>query len=180
MIFKILIHLCYSFICVVRDLRVSSGESAEGTFWGADNMSQLERNLKILGVTMLVGALFDWAIAALVFFRPGQVATFLGMSISGDLMTFRLCGLLLAILPLFYIMAFIDTKRNVAIVAATIVGRVGLGVFFVVHVLFLAAPRPWLAVGLINLGFAAVHLIFFKLSDFDFWPILCRAGNPPL
>ena len=143
-------------------------------------MSPLERNLKILGITMLVGALFDWATATLALFWPGQVAALLGMSIPGDPMIFRLCGLLLAIPALFYIMAFIDTKRNVAIVAATIVGRAGLGVFFVVHELFLAAPRSWLVIGLINLGFAVVHLIFFKMSDFDFWPILRRAGNPPL
>ena len=143
-------------------------------------MSQLERNLKILGITMLLGALFDWTTAALIMFLPGPVAVFLGMPSPSDPMIFRLCGLLLAIPGLFYVMAFVDTKRNVAIVAATIVGRASLGVFFVVYVLFLAVPRPWLVIGLINLGFAAVHLIFFKMSDFDFWPILRRAGNPPL
>ena len=143
-------------------------------------MSQLERNLKILGITMLVGALFDWATATLALFWPGQVAALLGMSIPGDPMIFRLCGLLLAIPALFYVMAFIDTKRNVAIVATTIIGRACLGIFFASQVLFMNAPYSWLVIGLINLGFAAVHLIFFKMSDFDFWPILRRAGNPPL
>jgi len=143
-------------------------------------MNHLERNLKILGITMLLGAILDWAVAALVFFLPGQVATFLGAFISGDPMILRLCGLLLAIPALFYLMAFVDTKRNVVIVAVAIVVRACLGAFFVVHVLFLAAPDSWLAIGLLNLGFAAIHFIFFKLSDFDFWPILRRAGNPPI
>ncbi|MCR4408544.1 MAG: hypothetical protein NUW24_16755 [Anaerolineae bacterium] len=140
-------------------------------------MNQLERNLKILGMTMLLGAIFDWATATLLLFLPTQTAAFLG--VSSDRLILRLCGLLLAIPALFYLMAFGDTKRNVAIVAAAIVVRACLGAFFVVHVLFLAAPSSWLAIGLLNLGFAAIHLTFFKLSDFDFWPILRRAGNPP-
>jgi hypothetical protein len=143
-------------------------------------MNQLERNLKVLGITMLLGAIFDWATAALVLFLPGQVAVLLGAPFSGDPLILRLCGLLLAIPALFYVMAFGDTKRNVIIVTVAIVVRACVGAFFVVHVLFLAAPSSWLMIGLINLGFAAVHSIFFKLSDFDFWPILRRAGNPPL
>ncbi|MDY7041274.1 MAG: hypothetical protein SVX38_10475 [Chloroflexota bacterium] len=143
-------------------------------------MRRLERNLKILGITMLLGALFDWTTSAVVLVLPGPVASFLRMPGGGDKFTLRLCGLLVAILAFFYLMAIIDTKRNIAIVVATIVGRAGMGLFLVVNVLLLAAPRPWLLIGLINLGFAVAHLIFFKLSDFDFWPILRRAGNPPL
>lgn len=140
-------------------------------------MSQLERNLKVLGITMLLGAIFDWAMAAL-FLLSTQIATLLG--VSGDQLILRLCGILLATPALFYLMAFGDTKRNVVIVATAIVVRTCLGAFFIVHTLLLAAPGSWLAVGLLNLGFAASHLTFFKLSDFDFWPILRRAGNPPL
>lgn len=147
---------------------------------GADNMNQLERNLKVLGITMLLGAIFDWATAALVLFVPAQVATFLGVPISGEPVILRLCGLLLTIPALFYLVAFGDTKRNVVIVTVAIVVRACLGAFFTLHVLFQAASSSWLAIGLINFGFAAVHLVFFKLSDFDFWPILRRAGNPPL
>jgi hypothetical protein len=143
-------------------------------------MSQLERNLKVLGFTMLLGALFDWVTAALVLFLPNPAAALLGMSGPDNQMISRLCGLLLAIPALFYIIAFVDTKRNVAIVAMAIIGRAGLGMFFITHEWFLTAPLSWLVIGLINLGFAAVHLVFFKMSDFDFWPILRRAGNPPL
>ena len=141
-------------------------------------MSSLERNLRILGITMLLGAIFDWAMATWLLFLPAQTAAFLG--VSNDRLILHLCGLLLTIPALFYLMAFGDTKRNVIIVAMAIVVRACQGAFFVVHVLLLAAPGSWLAIGLLNLGFAAIHLTFFKLSDFDFWPILRRAGNPPL
>lgn len=143
-------------------------------------MSQLERNLKVLGITMLLGAIFDWVTATLIFFWPGQAGTFLGLPVSGNQMTLRLCGLLLAFPALFYLMAFGDTKRNVVIVTVATVVRACLGGFFLLHVLFRLASNVWLAIGLINVGFAATHLTFFKLSDFDFWPILRRAGNPPL
>ncbi|MBC7250639.1 MAG: hypothetical protein H5T62_10185 [Anaerolineae bacterium] len=146
---------------------------------GASIMNQLGRNLRTLRITMLLGIIFDWTIAILVLSLPVRTAALWGITDAGELEVWRLCGLLLAIPALFYIMTVIDIKRNVSIVAAAIVGRICLGAFLVAHVIFSAAPVSWLALGLGNLGFAAMHSIFFKLSDFDFWPILRRAGNPP-
>jgi hypothetical protein len=83
-------------------------------------------------------------------------------------------------LPCFCILAWLDTKRNIVIVTGAIIARVIYALFTVFLVLAIDAHPVWAILGGISLAWAVAHLVLLRLSDFSFWEILKRAGNPPV
>jgi hypothetical protein len=137
----------------------------------------LQQNLKRLGTTMLISSLYDVTLALLSLLFSSQIMSLMGLSPPQEQYCFW--PLTHLIFPSFCILAWMDTKRNIVIVAGAIIARVVYASFMFAAVL-LFRLHPILAVaGGISLLFAATHYVFLRLSDFEFWEVLRRAGNPP-
>ena len=146
--------------------------------WVGDSpYNMLDRYLKTMGLTMLVGALLDLVIAASAFFLAPQITAWLGLT-QPDV-TYYLLPLVHLIFPPFCILAWMDTKRNIAIVSGAILARVIYALFAFALVLLVRASWLWAIAGGISLLLAIVHYVFLRLSDFGFWEVFSRAGNPP-
>lgn len=137
----------------------------------------LERHLKQLGLTMLLFAIYDLLVALAGFFFSSSIIGWLGGGIARE--PFFFWALLHLILPCFCILAWMDTKRNIVIVAGAILARVVYGVAMLIYVLAFGAHMVWAVLGGISLFFALIHYVLLRLSDFGLWEVFRRAGNPP-
>ncbi len=137
----------------------------------------LEQNMKRLGATMLILSIYDLVVALFLLIWPQGVAGIFGCTDAAC--TFRPLALVHLTLPCFGLLAWMDPKRNIVIVTGAIIARIiyalALGIWIVTEQL----PLNILALGGISLVFAALHYYFLRRSDFGFWEILSRAGNPP-
>jgi len=111
-----------------------------------------------------------------LFLAP-QFAAWLGLA-QVDV-TYYLLPLIHFIFPPFCILAWMDTKRNVAVVTGAILARVIYALFTFAIVLLLRASWIWAIAGGISLFLAITHYVFLRLSDFGFWEVFSQAGNPP-
>ena len=135
------------------------------------------RNLRILGLTMLAGVIYDWAVGLPILFAPGFITRLFGFPFPTDLMYFRGGGMVFVTLPFFYLLAYANAKRHIAVVAAAIVVR-SLGfAFFVIHCLFLGEPPIFILFGLADLAFAVVHYYFLRRSGYGLRRTLLTAGE---
>ena len=137
----------------------------------------LDRNLKRLGLTMLIGAIYDTLLGLSGLLFPSLFAGWMGAS-GGDA-AFVSWPLVHLVLPCLCIFAWMDTKRNVVIVAGAIVARVIYALVTILAVAFLGARPVWAVLGGISAVLAVLHYALLRLSDFGFWEIVIRAGNPP-
>jgi len=96
-------------------------------------MEEKVRSLRILGLTMLAGAIYDWAVGLPILFAPGFITGLFGLPFPTDLMYFRGGGMVFVTLPFVYLLAYVNAERNIAVVPAAIVVR-SLGfAFFVIN-----------------------------------------------
>jgi O-antigen/teichoic acid export membrane protein len=146
--------------------------------WVGDSpYNMLDRNLKTMGLTMLVGAILDLIVALGTLLFAPQIAAWVGLEQADE--TFYLLTLVHLVFPPFCILAWMDTKRNVAIVTGAIVARTIYALFTFALVLLLGAAWIWAIAGGASLLLAVVHYVFLRRSDFGFWEVFSQAGNPP-
>ncbi len=130
----------------------------------------LELNLKRLGLTMLLFSIYDLLAALVMLVWPSLVQ-------AGAVGSFL--PLVHLIMPCFCVLAWMDPKRNIVIVTGAVMARAIYGLWLLGW-FFLFGQVWWFAVlGGISLVFALTHYILLRLSDFGFWEVLRRAGNPP-
>ena len=141
--------------------------------------SRLERNLRRLGATMLFGAITDLLIALVALVVPSWIAQFMGDDVTGASLSLQFWPLVHLVFPCFYIMAWMDPKRNVVIVACAIMSRVIYAVFMLAAGLGRGLGPAWLLDGGISLFLAVAHYVHLRRSDFGLWEVFIRAGNPP-
>jgi hypothetical protein len=139
----------------------------------------LERNLKRLGATMLLSAVYDLVLALVALIFPDWLMRVLGLYGPGDVFHFYLWPLVHLVFPCFCILAWMDIKRNVVIVTGAILARVLYALFMFVSVLVVDAHFVWAIWGGISLAWAVAHYVLLRMSDFGFWEVFSRAGNPP-
>lgn len=139
----------------------------------------LERNLKRLGGTMLASVIYDVILCVLSLFFRSWLLGLMGCPAPQDLFYFYLLPLLHLVFASFCILAWMDTKRNIVIVTGAIATRLLYALLAFVGVLVLGACPIWAIAGAGSLAWAIVHYVFLRLSDFGFWEVLSRAGNPP-
>ena len=140
-------------------------------------MAKKTGSLRILALTMLAGSIYDWVMGLLMLFTPGFITGLFGLPFPTDLMYFRAGGMVFITLPFFYLLAYANVERNIAVVPAAVLVR-SLGfAFFVIHVLFLGAPPILTLIGLADLAFAIVHYVFLKRSGYGLWQTLLAAGR---
>ena len=137
----------------------------------------LQQNLKRLGVTMLMASIYDLVLAFLGLVFSSEMMDMMGLSSSQELFCFW--PLTHLVFPSFGILAWMDTKRNIAIVCGAIMARIVYALFMFAAVVFVRVHPSMAVLGGISLLLAAVHYILLRLSDFGFWEVLMRAGNPP-
>jgi hypothetical protein len=139
----------------------------------------LERNLRRLGTTMLIGAIYDVIVAMFGLFFPRWIASLTGIVMPSNLFYFYLWPMIHLVFASFYVLAWMDVKRNIVIVTGAIIARMLYAVFVFASISMLGI-RPWWAIpGAISLGLAIIHYVLLRLSDFGFWEVFSRAGNPP-
>lgn len=141
--------------------------------------SRLGRNLAWLGRTMLAGALYDLVLGLLGLFSPSLVIRLMHLAAPGELFYFYFWPLLHLVFACFGVLAWMDVKRNVVIVTGAIIARTIYAFFMFVAVGALQARMAWAVLGGVSLLLAGGHYVFLRLSDFSFWEVLLRAGNPP-
>ena len=139
----------------------------------------LERNRRWLGNTMLVGAVYDMLLAAAGLLLPGRMARWVGAPDSVGVFGLYQWSMVHVVFACFCVLAWMDVKRNIVIVSGAILARVLYAVLMLVSVLLLGESVGWLIFGGISLVLAVAHLILLRMSDFGFWEVLLRAGNPP-
>lgn len=140
-------------------------------------MEERVRHLRILALTMLAGAIYDWLMGLLILFAPGFITGLFGLPFPTDLMYFRAGGMVFITLPFFYLLAYANVERNIAVVPAAIVVRCLGFTFFVIHVLFLGEPPIFILIGLADLAFAIAHYVFLRRSGYSLWRTLLTAGQ---
>jgi hypothetical protein len=148
--------------------------------WNVDTpYNVLGRHLNRLAASLLVGAIYDTALGLWGLFWPESIATAIGIDLPRERFYFYLWPLLHAVFACFGFMAWMDVKRNIAIVAGALVGRVVYAGFMFAAVWRLDVPWVWAVAGAISLALAVTHGVYLHKSDFSFWEVLIRAGNPP-
>lgn len=116
---------------------------------------------------MLLGSIYDWVMALLIFLYPKAI-TFFGVPFPTDLMYFRWGGLLMLILPFFYLLAYINTEKNIAVVPSAILARTAGFLFLTLHTVLLGEAPVWVMFGLADLLFGVLHYIYFKRCGYAF------------
>jgi hypothetical protein len=98
--------------------------------WSNDTpYNVLGRHLKRLGIGLLVGGIYDTVLGLWGLFWPESLAALLGIDLPPERFYFYLWPLLHAVFACFGFMAWMDVKRNIAIVTAAMVGRVVYALF---------------------------------------------------
>ena len=146
---------------------------------GDSPYDMLDRNLKRMGLTMLIGAILDVMLALAIFLFPSRFIALTGMDAPKDMFYLQFWPLIHLVLPCFCILVWMDPKRNVAGVTAAIVARLIYAVFMFVSVWTRGLSWVWAAVGAASLALAVSHYVFLRRSDFGFWEVFRWAGNPP-
>jgi hypothetical protein len=128
---------------------------------------------------MLVGALVDLAFAIAILAFPLWVASVMQLHTEAQVISLRGLSLVHMILPWFCVLAWMDTKRNIVVVTGAIGARIVYALYLGGWILISGYSYSWAVLGGTSLVFALAHYILLRRSDFGFWEVLIRAGNPP-
>ncbi|MGQ9619341.1 MAG: hypothetical protein ACUVUG_10325 [Candidatus Aminicenantia bacterium] len=120
----------------------------------------MERELKILSISFWAGSIWDWLASFIIIFFPGTVTLF-KVPYPQELMYFRFAGLLLFILPFFYIYAALRPQREEGIIKSAIIARFTGFLFLFTHYIFFNVKFLFLFFGIIDLFFGLWHLYFY-------------------
>lgn len=121
----------------------------------------MEKRLKILSISLWVGSFWDWIASILIIFFPSLVLLF-GVPYPKEIMYFRFAGLLLFILPFFYIQAASRPDKERGIIIGAIVARFCGFLFLAIHYFFFHVQFLFLIFGIVDLFFGLWHLLFFR------------------
>ncbi|HVS01523.1 MAG TPA: hypothetical protein VMT16_02045 [Thermoanaerobaculia bacterium] len=119
--------------------------------------------LRLLRASLVAGALYDLAFAAVMLLAPELPGRWLALPLPGEDFYLWLMAILLTMLALLYLKAAQDPRRYSAVIVLAIAGRAAGGVAFALA----ARQRPDLA-GLWPL--AAADLGFAVLHGWFWWP----------
>ncbi len=120
----------------------------------------MEKRLRVLSISFWAGSFWDWLASILILFFPSAVKLF-GVPYPQEIMYFRFAGLLLFILPFFYIQAALRPEKERGIIIGAIIARFSGFIFLVIHYTFFGAKFLFLFFGIIDLIFGLWHLLFF-------------------
>jgi hypothetical protein len=128
---------------------------------------------------MLLGVVYDLGMSLTCLVFPRWFAGRLGLSVLQGAFGLYLLSLVHLVLACFGVLAWMDIKRNIVIVTGAILARLVYAVFMLGAVWQFSLGPAWAVGGVISLALALSHYVFLRLSDFGFWDVIRRAGNPP-
>ena len=153
---------------------------SQRTTWNGDTpYNVLDRNLKWLGLTMLISALFDVVMVVLILVFSQSIVSVLRLESDVEVLSLQNMALSHMILPCFCMLAWMDTKRNIVVVTGAIGARVLYVLYLSTWVVIKGYSYGWMVLAGVGLMFAVAHYVLLRMSDFGFWEVLIRAGNPP-
>ncbi len=120
----------------------------------------MEKILRILSISLWAGSFWDWLASILILFFPSTVKLF-GVPYPQEITYFRFAGLLLFVLPFFYIQAALRPEKEKGIIIGAIIARFSGFIFLGVHYTFFGAKFLFLFFGIVDLIFGLWHLLFF-------------------
>lgn len=124
--------------------------------------------------SILAGILYDWVVAILIFASAPAVLAALRLEPPPEPFHFKQGGLLLAVLPLYYTLAWRDPAGNAGIVGAMIATRVAGFLYLTLYGWSRGVAPAYLAFGFVDLAFGIVHAALARRAGFstrDLFPI---------
>ncbi len=127
-----------------------------------------------LRASILVGSVYDWVLAALIFWSPPALLSFFGLPAPADPFHFRFAALPLVALPFFYLLAWHDPDRHSGVIGAMIVARLTGFVYLTLYGGIRGEPAAFALFGLGDLAFALAHALLARRAGFarrDLFPL---------
>jgi hypothetical protein len=112
-----------------------------------------------LRTSMAAGALYDMTFAVVNLAVPQAGSWFLEIPLPEQQVYLRLTGVFLFVLALFYMLPVIHPGRYLGNVVVAIVARTAGAAFLIPAALWFGQPVAFLALGLVDLLFAVLHLV---------------------
>ncbi len=129
--------------------------------------ARVEAGHRRLRVSMAAGSFYDLVFAVINLAAPGLGSWFLEIPLPDDELYLRVTGVFLLALALFYMLPVIYPGRYLGNVLVAIAARLGGAVFFIAAALAFGRPPAFLLLGLIDLLFAVMHVVFLRQAG---WP----------
>ncbi len=151
---------------------VAGEQSGEG-----ERDARLGTRAASLRASILAGILYDWVAAALIFAARPELLAAMRLPSPADPFHFKFAALLLAILPVFYLLPWRDPHRYSGVVGAMIVARLAGFAYLALYGPALHVPATYTAFALIDLAFALLHALLARrarLSMRDLFPLFAR------
>ena len=122
----------------------------------------IERAHRRLRTSMAAGALYDLTFALVNLAAPQAGSWFLEIPLPEQQVYLRLTGLFLLVLALVYMLPVIHPGEYLGNVVVAIVARTAGAIFLIAAALWFAQPVAFLALGVVDLIFALLHLVFLS------------------
>ncbi len=132
--------------------------------------------------TLWAGALVDWAFAVVALWPVRTVTDALGIPIGEHVMYFRFAGLLLLVLPIFYVLGARRPTLTPPIAAGACLARGAGAVFLLAHLTRGEAVIAFWFFAVIDASFAALHAVSLSRARYSLLDALFgdvpAAGTP--
>jgi hypothetical protein len=116
-----------------------------------------DRPTRRLRQVLWAGAIVDLVLALIIFFPPRAILDLTRISVGEPPMYFRYAGLLLVVLPIFYVMGARSPEIAPAMTRGAIAARTAGVVFLLFHVIFESAPVAFVGFAALDGTFAVLH-----------------------
>lgn len=161
-----------------RDCTNIGGRMTErGSHAGRERGASEEARATGLRASILAGIVYDWIVAILIFAAHPAILEAFRIPPPPDAFHFKFAALLLAILPVFYLLPLRDPHRYSGVVGAMIVARLAGFAYLTLYGGALGAGASYAAFGCVDLAFAALHAFLARrarLATRDLFPIVAR------
>jgi len=111
-------------------------------------------------ISMAAGALYDLTFAVINLVFPQAGSWFLEIPLPEQQVYLRMTGVFLLVLALFYMLPVIHPGRYLGNVVVAILARTAGAIFLGAAALWFGQPVAFLALGVVDLVFAVIHLLF--------------------
>jgi hypothetical protein len=114
---------------------------------------------RALRAVIFAGILYDWLTAALIFLSHADVLAAFRLPQPADPFHFKFAGLLLLVLPFFYVMPWREPRRYARVIGAMIAARLAGFAYLSLYGGLRAEPATYALFGVADLAFAVATLL---------------------
>lgn len=117
---------------------------------------------RALSISLLIGALYDFALAGLLLLAPALLAEVLALPLPGEAFYLRAIAVLLAMVACVYIVAARDPAAHRAFVAIAILGRLAGFLALALPALYGSEPAGIWGPAFGDLAFGVLHAVLAR------------------